>query len=83
MAAGALLGFDTESAMLAGVLRETSLALKALRIELELAWPGATWEFLCTGGDGEVLSHMLAAPYAPQLIFEGMRLMVLGGLLEP
>ena len=82
MASAAWLGYDTKSAMLVGVLRETALALKALRQELELAWPSTTWEFVCTGGDGEVLSHLLSAPYIPQLIFAGMQLMVLGGKLE-
>lgn len=83
LARGELLGRDTRSAMLHGVLHETSLAVIGLRKELEQAWPGTQWELICTGGDGEILSILLDSPFVPGLILQGVRLMVLGGWTEP
>jgi biotin-[acetyl-CoA-carboxylase] ligase BirA-like protein len=83
LARGELLGRDTRSAMLHGVLHETSLAVMGLRKELEQAWPGTQWELICTGGDGEILSILLDSPFVPGLILQGVRLMVLGGWTEP
>jgi biotin-[acetyl-CoA-carboxylase] ligase BirA-like protein len=76
---GDLLGRDTRSAMLYGVLYETSLAIAGLRRQLQQAWPGTQWDFICTGGDGEILSILLNSPFIPGLILQGVRLMVLGG----
>ncbi|WP_141732109.1 biotin--[acetyl-CoA-carboxylase] ligase [Oligoflexus tunisiensis] len=83
LARGELLGRDTRSAMLHGVLHETSLAVIGLRKELEQAWPGTQWELVCTGGDGEILSILLDSLFVPGLILQGVRLMVLGGWTEP
>ncbi len=76
---GDLLGRDTRSAMLHGVLHETSLAIEGLRRQLQEAWPGTQWDLICTGGDGEILSILLDSPFVPGLILQGVRLMVLGG----
>lgn len=78
-----LLGRDTRTAMLHGVVRETSLAVDGLKRELQAAWPGTEWDLICTGGDGEILSILLGAPFVPGLILQGVRLMVLGGWTEP
>jgi biotin-[acetyl-CoA-carboxylase] ligase BirA-like protein len=83
LARGELLGRDTRSAMLHGVLHETSLAVIGLRKELEQTWPGTQWDLICTGGDGEILSILLDSPFVPGLILQGVRLMVLGGWTEP
>ncbi len=79
LARGDLLGRDTRSAMLHGVLHETSLAIEGLKQELEQAWPGTQWDLICTGGDGEILSILLDTSFVPGLILQGIRLMVLGG----
>lgn len=75
-----LLGHDTRTAMLYGVLQETALTIRGLAHELNRQHPDQTWTLLCTGGDGLILSRILDAEFLPDLILRGIRLMVLGGL---
>ncbi len=74
-----LLGDDTRSAMLRGVLRETQLAIRGLSAALAEETGLAPWRIICTGGDGEFLSQLLNADYDPHLILKGIQTMVLGG----
>lgn len=74
-----LLGQDTRSAMLRGVLRETQLALRGLSFELEQDNAEGAWQVVCTGGDGEFLSRLLGVPYDPFLILKGIKMMSMGG----
>ncbi len=76
-----LLGQDTQTAMLRGVLRETAFALQGLRTELKARSSTGDWQVVCTGGDGALLSSVLQVPYRAQLILEGVAAMVRGGTL--
>lgn len=75
-----LLGHDTRSAMLHGIVQETVLTLRGLEAELEKRYPDQDWTFLFTGGDAPILAHMMDAEALPDLILRGIRQMVLGGL---
>jgi biotin-[acetyl-CoA-carboxylase] ligase BirA-like protein len=69
-----LLGRDTKSAMLSGVLHETIALVDYLRRQMP---EGA--RLLITGGDGPILSPFIQGEYREALTLEGIRLMAKGG----
>ncbi len=75
-----LLGEDTSTAILRGVLREITWMMQGLKRDLAEKDPSRSWQVCVSGGGAELLSKLLDVPCQPSLILKGVRLFVLGGL---